>query len=149
VTIKQQVTLKMIQKLYTLPHVLMVMNVQKELPVMMMEKTKKKAVTTMMLKVMKTKLMKKAMRKKKKREDFGLRKSLNISEVMMLMPHKLKVQKMLMLKKTLKQKVTTVKMMVKTMEKEMTKKAKKKKKKRKREDYGLKRLPNTSEVMML
>ena len=131
----------MIQKQYTLPHVLMVMNVQKELQVMMMEKTMKKAVTTkkMMLKVMKTKLKKK---KKRKKEDYGLRKSLNISEKMMLPPHKLTQPKVL--KKTLKQKVTTVKMMVKMTKKEMMKKEMTTKRKRKKEDYGSKNLPNIS-----
>merc|ERR1719421_1701322 len=101
----------------------------------------------MMLKVMKTKLKKKAMRKKKKKEDFGLRKSLNTSEEMMPMPHKPKQQKML--KKTLKLKVTTVKTMVKMTEKEMMKKEMTTKRKRKKEDYGSKKLPNILEVMIL
>merc|ERR1712159_356052 len=71
----------------TQPKVLKKTLIQKELQVMMMEKTMKKAVTKkkMMLKVMKTKLRK----KKKRREGYGLRKSLNISEEMMLLPHKL------------------------------------------------------------
>merc|ERR1719267_54986 len=101
----------------------------------------------MMLKVMKTKLKKKAMRKKRKREDYGLRKSRNTSEEMMLLPHKLTQPKVL--KKTLKQKVTTVKMMVKMTKKEMMKKEMTTKRKRKKEDYGSKRLPNTLEEMML
>merc|ERR1719240_392671 len=87
------------------------------------------------------------MRKKKKKEDFGLRKSLNTSEVMMLMLHKLKLQKMP--KKTLKQKVTTVKTMVKMTEKEMMKKEMTTKRKRKKEDYGLRKSLNTSEEMIL
>ena len=140
----------MIQRQYTLPHVLMVMNVQKELQVMMMEMTMKKAVTTkkMMLKVMKTKLKKKAMRKKKKKkEDYGLRKSLNTSEEMILLPHKLTQLKVL--KKTLKQKVTTVKMMVKMTKKEMMKKEMTTKRKRKKEDYGSKNLPNILVLILL
>merc|ERR1719389_1334170 len=94
-------------------------------------------------------MMKKEMttKRKRKREDYGLRKSLNTLEEMMLMPHKLTQHKML--KKTLKQKVTTVKMMVKMTKKEMMKKEMTTKRKRKKEDYGSKKLPNTLEVMML
>merc|ERR1712100_519793 len=87
------------------------------------------------------------MGKKKRKEDYGLRKSLNTSEEMMLMPHKLTQLKVL--KKTLRQKVTTVKMMVKMTKKEMMKKEMTTKRKRKKEDYGLRKSLNTSEEMIL
>merc|ERR1719399_2571339 len=111
-----------------------------------LEKTLKQTVTTVKMMV---EMMKKEMttKRKRKKEDYGLRKSLNTSEEMMLMPHKLTQPKVL--KKTLKQKVTTVKMMVKMTEKEMMKKEMTTKRKRKKEDYGSKRLPNTLEEMML
>merc|ERR1719333_201667 len=103
----------------------------------------------MMVKMTKKEMMKKEMttKRKRKREGYGLRKSLNTSEEMMLMPHKLTQPKVL--KKTLKQKVTTVKMMVKMTKKEMMKKEMTTKRKRKREDYGLRKSLNTSEEMML
>merc|ERR1711937_214009 len=101
----------------------------------MLKKTLKQKVTT----VMTTKRM-------RKKEDYGLRKSLNTSE-MMLMQHKLTQHKML--KKTLKQKVTTVKTMMKMMKKEMTKKEMTTKRKRKKEDYGLRKSVNTSEMMLM
>merc|ERR1719248_348190 len=89
-------------------------------------------------------MMKKEMttKRKRKKEDYGSKRLPNTLEEMMLMPHKLTQPKVL--KKTLKQKVTTVKMMVKMTKKEMTTK-----RKRKKEDYGSKRLPNTLEEMML
>merc|ERR1712159_472047 len=109
----------------------------------MLKKTLKQKVTTV------KEMVKKEMttKRKRKREDYGLRKSLNISEEMMLMPHKLTQPKVL--KKTLKQKATTVKMMVKMTKKEMMKKEMTTKRKRKKEDYGSKRLSNTLEEMML
>merc|ERR1719498_1030298 len=117
----------------------------------MLKKKLKQKVTTvkMMVKMMEKEMTKKEMttKRKRKKEDYGLRKSLNTSEEMMLMPHKLTPQKIL--RKTLKQKVTTVKMIVKKETKKETKKEMTKKRKRKKEDYGSKRLPNTSEVMML
>merc|ERR1719243_383145 len=85
-------------------------------------------------------------KRKRKKEDYGLRKSLNTSE-MMLMPHKLTQHKML--KKTLKQKVTTVKTMMRMTKKEMMKKEMTTKRKRKKEDYGSKRLPNILEMMLM
>merc|ERR1719313_2106814 len=111
-----------------------------------LKKTLKQKVTTgkMMVKMTKKEIMKKEMttKRKRKKEDFGLRKSLNTLEEMMLMPHKLIQPKVL--KKTLKQKVTTVKMMVKMTKKEMMKKEMTTKRKRKKEDYGSKNLPNIS-----
>merc|ERR1712164_118540 len=81
------------------------------------------------------------------KEDYGSKRLPNTLEEMMLMPHKLTQHKML--KKTLKQKVTTVKMMVKMTKKEMMKKEMTTKRKRKKEDYGLRKSLNTSEEMML
>merc|ERR1712159_527795 len=98
---------------------------------------------------MKTKTKRRMIAKmtKKKKEDYGSKRLPNTLEEMMLMPHKLTQPKVL--KKTLKQTVTTVKMMVKMTKKEMMKKEMTTKRKRKREDYGSKRLPNTLEEMML
>merc|ERR1712196_690073 len=97
----------------------------------MLEKTLRLKVTTVktMVKMMKKEMTKKEMTTKRKKEDYGLRKSLNTLEEMILLPHKLTQPKML--EKTLKQKVTTVKTMVKMMKKEMTKKEMTTKRKRK------------------
>merc|ERR1712196_732854 len=102
-----------------------------------------------MVKMTEKEMMKKEMTRKRKRkkEDYGSKRLPNTLEEMMLMPHKLTQPNVL--KKTLKQKVTTVKMMVKMTKKEMMKKEMTTKRKRKKEDYGSKKLPNTLEVMML
>merc|ERR1719387_2987223 len=102
-----------------------------------------------MVKMTKKEMMKKEMttKRKRKKEDYGSKRLPNTLEEMMLMPHKLTQPKVL--KKTLKQKVTTVKMMVKMTKKEMMKKEMTTKRKRKREDYGLRKSLNTSEEMML
>merc|ERR1719502_2173358 len=93
---------------------------------------------------MEMKMMKKVVMMKE--EDYGLKNLPNTLVVTMLMPHKLKQQKMP--KKIKKQKEMMKKMMEKMMEKVMMKKVTMMRKRKKKEDYGLKNLPNISLLML-